>query len=1336
MPVRSPHDFDKRGTLIAGKYRLLYPLGEGSRGVVWAALNDAAGREVALKLFTLADPALRERVQRNAPLLGSLRHDRIVEHYDSGETNDKIPYIVTQLLQGETLDQLLKRKGALSQTEAARVGRDIAEALEGAHAAHVVHGNLTSWNIILHQDPQAKDTVVKVLDAGLGERPPPFDTVNAVTYMSPEQLRGRQDVDHRADIWALGVIIFEMLTGASPFAGAKVSDAIAKIMAGEIPRLDQSGQRIAGRLADVVASCLQPNRDKRFASAGELALALDGFTDAPARSHNPGPPGPPDAAGPPQTGRLSAPASPTPAPPSRVGQAVESGQDAPKPGDVIDGRYHLIRPLGEGGMGSVWAAEDIRLKRDVAIKLLSRSLAESVDLRRRFEREAIAAARLRSPHIVTIHDYGFDSRGRPYIVQDLILGRDLRAILERETHLDRGRAARLAIQACKALDAIHSEGLIHRDIKPGNFIITRISGGEEHLILLDFGIAKAVDGVREGVNTTTGVLLGTPHYMSPEQIRIGDDVDKRTDIYSLGATLYETVSGRKPFSGDVSTILQTKLLYMPPPVASVAQVSPALNAVIMRCLDPDPKNRFDSAASLRQALGKTPEVQGDESLSLEFNSQDRPQEAPPPDDTASFGAPRASVAQPTPTMRLGATLIVTADQLARAEIRDALPFGPPPRGDAPGPAAGPAASEASPSMSHHPAVSLAEEDCLKAELVNYLGQAGLRVRLSDRGLMRLERRPDARLPDVDLAAMLLEDSSGAGTSQMTMDTLSFQRRASPLYGLAGTPERPVHVFAVFRGHPGAGIYRQWHELLHSKHVRVLPLSPGEVGAHLRSGQSAKHVLSLLQRPASNAFQLEGPVEREVDFFGSSRLLGELVARLAGGGQSFGVFGLKKWGITSFLRRLRMELTDRVTAWVDVASLFTVSAAEVLSALCEDLSRELRRKAPATPVKNLALQERQDGRAAAETLRTLVWSCHEARADGPPIFFLDGIDELTRSRSSDADDLKILFRSLYSLMSLEPRAVLVFSGTEDDLLSRQVIGSGDKRFENPFWTRVSRYCAPLFDEHELGEFFRAAGALAGLQFTTEALDESYRLTGGQKYLCRLLGSELHRRQACAAAWRSLDRADVEECIGSLVVGCNEYFHRLLAEAPPGTRELLHQLARGPTRESDLLGLSAGSPAMHRLRALQFSVMHGLVRKEPRGPYRLSIGLIGEWLQWSSPGGSGGDWAGPRLKDGSDLQRASGGGEPRAPAHAASAETLIEAGPTAEEKKELRRMIVDTFQPTELELLADNLGVDIMAVTSIQRPLPNQALDLVRWASQHGQFGKLRQLVEQHRYGGLD
>ncbi|AUX43701.1 uncharacterized protein SOCE26_051540 [Sorangium cellulosum] len=229
MSTRPTIELGKRGTLIGGRYRLLYPLGEGSRGFVWAALNDAAGREVALKLFSSADPELRERVQRSARCLGALQHERIVEHYDFGETADGTPYLVTQLLQGETLADTLKTKGWLSQPEAARFGRDIALALDAIHTSRMVHGNLTSWNVFLHRESGAKDTAVKLLDIGLGERPPWFDSllmakeeaVDSVMYMSPEQVRGHQDIDHRADIWALGIVMFEMLSGARPFAGLR-----------------------------------------------------------------------------------------------------------------------------------------------------------------------------------------------------------------------------------------------------------------------------------------------------------------------------------------------------------------------------------------------------------------------------------------------------------------------------------------------------------------------------------------------------------------------------------------------------------------------------------------------------------------------------------------------------------------------------------------------------------------------------------------------------------------------------------------------------------------------------------------------------------------------------------------------------------------------------------------------------------------------------------------------------------------------------------------------------------------------------------------------------------
>ncbi|AUX43702.1 uncharacterized protein SOCE26_051550 [Sorangium cellulosum] len=841
-----------------------------------------------------------------------------------------------------------------------------------------------------------------------------------------------------------------------------------------------------------------------------------------------------------------------------------------------------------------------------------------------------------------------------------------------------------------------------------------------------------MDGTREGSNTTTGILLGTPHYMSPEQIQNSYEVDKRSDIYSLGATLYETISGRKPFSGDISSILQTKILYMPPPLSSVASVSPALNAVVMRCLDLDRNNRFPNATSLQQALYETPEFAENPRLYMDIGAREPSPEGAPADGVRTTEAPSTSTSGPEATLRLSATLVVAKEEASLAAGRNPLPFAAIPPGGALRLTSSAAEAVPPPRIRERP--RLPSEKPLRAELIDYLGQAGLRAIASERGLIHLERRPESRLPDVELAAMLLDEGDDVEAPQVTLDTLSFQRRASSLYELSGTPERPIHVIAVFRGNPGAGIYRQWHDLLQTRHVRVLPLSPNELRAHVQCGSAARHVLSLLQRPASNTFQLEGPVEREVDFFGSSGLLGELVARLAGGGQSFGVFGLKKWGTTSFLRRLRMELKDHVTAWVDVTGLLNVSAAEVMSTLYEDFSRELRRKAPGAPASSLSPHERHDGRAAAEALRRLLWAYHEAHAGGGPIFFLDGVDELTRGRSCAIDDLQVLCRSLYSFMSLEPRAILVFAGAEDDIVSRQTIGTGEMRFENPFWARVDRYCAPLFDENELGEFFRAAGALAGLQFKREALEEAYRITGGHKYLCRLLGSELHRRQAGAAASRSIDLKDVQECTMPLIAECSDYFSRLLLDAPPWTGELLSQLSKGPVSERDLLSLNHGNRSMHRLRALRFSVMHGLARKEPGGSYRLAIGLMGEWLQWSSPSAFREQGLADGVRGESTAARAFKEAEAHRSKH--EAETRIENGPTTEERIELRRMIVDRFQPSELELLADNLGVELMAVTSPQRPLPNQALDLVRWASQHGQFGRLRQLVQHHRYGGPD
>src|SRR5262249_18262559 len=242
------------------------------------------------------------------------------------------------------------------------------------------------------------------------------------------------------------------------------------------------------------------------------------------------------------------------------------------PGTVIGAKFRLERPLSRGGMGSVWLARHVHLGAPVAIKLMDPSFIASAMFRARFEREARTAANLQSPHIVQVHDYGIEG-DTPYLVMELLQGEDLKTRLERCGRLPLADAARILIQAGKGLRRAHDLGLVHRDLKPGNLFLARIED-EEVVKILDFGIAKETGGECSGAMTQTGEILGSPFYMSPEQVRGDKELDPRSDLWSLGVILFRTVTGVSPFKGDRLGTVMGKILVDPIPVTS--EVAPDL----------------------------------------------------------------------------------------------------------------------------------------------------------------------------------------------------------------------------------------------------------------------------------------------------------------------------------------------------------------------------------------------------------------------------------------------------------------------------------------------------------------------------------------------------------------------------------------------------------------------------------------------------------------------------------------------------------------------------------------------------------------------------------------
>ena len=268
------------------------------------------------------------------------------------------------------------------------------------------------------------------------------------------------------------------------------------------------------------------------------------------------------------------------------------------------GRYDITGLVGEGGMGRVYRAQDPRLVRTVAIKVLPPAFAADKDLLRRFEQEARATAALNHPGVLALYDVGVHE-GAPYLVTEFLEGTTLRERLDAE-RLTARKAIEYATQVAEALAAAHDRGIVHRDLKPENLFITL----QDRIKILDFGLAKLVESANPDMTrvditgTLPSMILGTPSYMPPEQAR-GQVADHRADIFSLGCILYEMLQGKRAFVGEnVADVLSAILKDAPDPLASSVErpLPPALDGIVQRCLAKDPAARFQSASDLAFAL--------------------------------------------------------------------------------------------------------------------------------------------------------------------------------------------------------------------------------------------------------------------------------------------------------------------------------------------------------------------------------------------------------------------------------------------------------------------------------------------------------------------------------------------------------------------------------------------------------------------------------------------------------------------------------------------------------------------------------------------------------------
>jgi serine/threonine protein kinase len=556
----------EKGLLVGNRYELERPIGKGGMGIVFAARHSLLGKPVAVKVLhadLLTDAVQVGRFLREAQLCSQLDHENIVDITDFGRDENGSLFLVMELLSGTTLASVLREDKRLSPDRALPVLRQICRALGAAHQAGVVHRDLTPRNVMLTEVSGRKD-MVKLLDFGISRLAGGQDRVTqtgvplgTVAYMPPEQLRGEAVQDHHVDIYALGVIIHEVLAGRLPFLSTSDAALVAEKLVG--PTVDL-GQTDFGRsyqaLGRLVSECLAVEPERRPASAAEVEQRLQGS--------------------------------------GATGDVTESltGMRA--------GSYRLVSPIGAGGLGSVWLGEHPVIGSRVAVKVLLPEVSESPDAVRRFITEAQAVNRMNSPNIVKIFDFGKLADERDYAVMELLDGETLGTRIERVGALDVQECRAVAIGIARALRVAHEAGVIHRDLKPDNVFLHREADATV-VKVLDFGIAKLLSS--EGLSihqTKVGFGLGTPLYAAPEQMEGAHNVGPAADIYSFGVVLHEMLTGTPPFSGTLADVVLAKARGQIPPLP--ASAPPDLAGLTRAMLAPAPRDRPASMGEVLAAL--------------------------------------------------------------------------------------------------------------------------------------------------------------------------------------------------------------------------------------------------------------------------------------------------------------------------------------------------------------------------------------------------------------------------------------------------------------------------------------------------------------------------------------------------------------------------------------------------------------------------------------------------------------------------------------------------------------------------------------------------------------
>ncbi|MCB9833224.1 MAG: serine/threonine protein kinase [Planctomycetes bacterium] len=555
-----------------GEYKIVRAVGAGGMGSVYEAETVENGRKVAIKFLhqelSGEDSSSQERFEREIRVLQDLKAFRgIVQIEDWGFHEDGRMFLVMEFVAAPTLDRIIdENPNGLSQIRAVQVVIEILSVLEPIHHRRFVHRDLKPHNICVYDEPLA----IRLLDFGLSKPYMEGHGYERVTrrmqgkgseipgsphYMAVEQFLRPKDVDLRTDLYAVGIILYELIAGIPPFRGIYLQDILRQHKENEPPRIEQTvdGGPISYRLWDVIEKSLAKNAESRYQSAAEFKEALF--------------------------------------------DVLNNLNKRRRPRKDLDGKYRILRKLGTGGNSEVFEVERREDGERLALKIAREGATD-------WDEETLmneADRALAHDNIVRVHEFGA-FEGRPALAMELMEGGSVEDVIQqsREGGIDESFFYRTMIDICRGLHHAHQKNIVHRDVKPGNMLRTR----DGRTKVCDFGIAKRFEQQGDEVTGTknTSLAKGTAQYISPEQCDLQGRVDLRADIYSLGVMMYELLAGRLPFIDGV--LIMQHLQTDPPPleVKGAFRNPDALCAIVEKAMKKRPDQRFQSMKELAQEL--------------------------------------------------------------------------------------------------------------------------------------------------------------------------------------------------------------------------------------------------------------------------------------------------------------------------------------------------------------------------------------------------------------------------------------------------------------------------------------------------------------------------------------------------------------------------------------------------------------------------------------------------------------------------------------------------------------------------------------------------------------